>query len=358
MMHISYQNRILTPHKSNGVSVFAGIFISYCLLSYYGYWPKDWAYHYFWDTFLVANTLSFLLALFLFIQTKLYYHTRVNSFIGNIKLFWKGITNSPQIFSNSIGLVELNRIGLILCSIITISLATHQYQREVFIEYKPAISLYLSIPLLSYIIILFLWIFEQLHLEIQMTYSDYFLEQKVGWKEVWWRTCIIPFYYCYPIIFLTSLPSYFSLSPLFLLIIISMFLFGYWMYRGTIYQNFTIKTGGSKSTIWGDRPIVVEFNKPKNEIINNSKQKRLLVSGWRGVMRHPSYVGLFLIITSFTLLSLSIQFSQNILLFWIAGCIYLIWSIHRKEIYRKEKYGNVWGHYCHCVPYKIVPYIY
>merc|ERR1711879_541041 len=128
------------------------------------------------------------------------------------------------------------------------------------------------------------------------------------------------------------------------------------MGRGSLQQRYLLKTAGPKAMIWGDRPIVVEFSKP-DSIDISSKQKRLLVSGWWGVVRHPRHLGEGLIIFSIFLLTVTLHFSWYMVIYFVPGIAYLLWKMTKNEEYCAQKYGDVWRHYCICVPYKLFPYL-
>lgn len=358
-MHISYYNRVRTPHKANGISVFLSIFALYIILIYYRYWSYNWAYLFYQDTFLVVNTISLVIGILIFMQGKLEYKIirSANTTINNIKSFWEGISKSPRLIYYSLGQLEVDRISLTFCLILSISIASQQYHKEVYEELKPATALYFSVPLFTYLSLLSLWIIEKLTNEIQQTYSSSFLTKTIGWKVIWWRCCIIPFYYSLPIHNLL-ISSHYSISPLFLIFFVSLFFLGLILSRGSVQQRYLLKTAGPRAIIWGDRPIVVEFTK-KSEISDIvSKQKRLLVSGWWGVIRHPRHVGEGIILFSLFFLTLFVQFSWIILFALVGGLAYLYWNVTTMEKHCSQKYGDVWRHYCICVPYKLFPYIF
>lgn len=358
-MHISYYNRIRTPHKSNGISVFLSITILYFTLLYYEYWPYNWGYIFYQDTFLIVNSISLLLGILIFIQGKLEYRIikSSNTTINNIKSFWEGISKSPRVIYYSLGQLEINRISFCFSLILSFSIASQQYYKEVYEELKPATALYFGVPLFTYLSLLSFWIFEKLMYEVNDTYSNNFLLKTIGWKIIWWRISIIPFYYSLPIYNLI-IPSHYSISPLFLLFFIILFFFGVSVSRGSVNQRFLLKTAGPRAIIWGDRPIVVEYTK-KPEISDIiSKQKRLLVSGWWGVVRHPRHLGEGIVLFSLFIFTLFVQFSWIILFALILGLAYLYWNVILMEKYCAQRYGDVWRHYCICVPYKLFPYVF
>ncbi|KAF3706636.1 Delta(14)-sterol reductase [Channa argus] len=92
------------------------------------------------------------------------------------------------------------------------------------------------------------------------------------------------------------------------------------------------------------------------ETIATATGKRLLVSGWWGLVRHPNYLGdLFMALAW----SLPCGFSHLLPYFYVIYFTVLL--IHREardERQCRAKYGLAWDTYCRRVPYRIFPYIY
>merc|ERR1712173_110302 len=163
---------------------------------------------------------------------------------------------------------------------------------------------------------------------------------------------------------MSSLGSHQSLSPLLLISLALLYAGGYTLSRGSIQQRAELHNRGSNARIWGDRPIVVEFipKGDQKDISGNEaalRKRRLLVSGWWGVVRHPRHAGELMIFLSLTWLSWLCTYSWSVLGFIIVGIIYLgWWDIRARELQSMKTYGDVWRHYSLCVPYKLIPYVY
>uniref|UniRef100_A0A7N8YQB1 Delta(14)-sterol reductase TM7SF2 n=1 Tax=Mastacembelus armatus TaxID=205130 RepID=A0A7N8YQB1_9TELE len=92
------------------------------------------------------------------------------------------------------------------------------------------------------------------------------------------------------------------------------------------------------------------------ETIATATGKRLLVSGWWGLVRHPNYLGDLLMALAW---SLPCGFSHLLPYFYVIYFTVLL--IHREardERQCRAKYGLAWDTYCRRVPYRIFPYIY
>ncbi|CAL8362997.1 unnamed protein product [Lota lota] len=92
------------------------------------------------------------------------------------------------------------------------------------------------------------------------------------------------------------------------------------------------------------------------ETIATATGKRLLVSGWWGLVRHPNYLGDLLMALAW---SLPCGFSHLLPYFYVVYFTVLL--IHREardERQCRAKYGLAWDAYCQRVPYRIFPYLY
>uniref|UniRef100_A0A7N6FM75 Delta(14)-sterol reductase TM7SF2 n=1 Tax=Anabas testudineus TaxID=64144 RepID=A0A7N6FM75_ANATE len=92
------------------------------------------------------------------------------------------------------------------------------------------------------------------------------------------------------------------------------------------------------------------------ETIATATGKRLLVSGWWGLVRHPNYLGDLLMALAW---SLPCGFSNLLPYFYVIYFTVLL--IHREardERQCRAKYGLAWDTYCRRIPYRIFPYIY
>ncbi|KAF3841331.1 hypothetical protein F7725_007193 [Dissostichus mawsoni] len=92
------------------------------------------------------------------------------------------------------------------------------------------------------------------------------------------------------------------------------------------------------------------------ETIATATGKRLLVSGWWGLVRHPNYLGDLLMALAW---SLPCGFSHLLPYFYVIYfAVLLIHREDRDERQCRAKYGLAWDTYCQRVPYRIFPYVY
>ncbi|XP_065737715.1 delta(14)-sterol reductase TM7SF2 isoform X2 [Phocoena phocoena] len=92
------------------------------------------------------------------------------------------------------------------------------------------------------------------------------------------------------------------------------------------------------------------------ETISTATGRRLLVSGWWGMVRHPNYLGDLIMALAWSLpCGVSHLLPYFYLLYFTA---LLVHREARDEQQCLRKYGLAWHAYCRRVPYRIVPYIY
>ncbi|CAG01584.1 unnamed protein product, partial [Tetraodon nigroviridis] len=116
--------------------------------------------------------------------------------------------------------------------------------------------------------------------------------------------------------------------------------------------NSSVKNG----KVRGFSEVLNLFHCSGLETIATATGKRLLVSGWWGLVRHPNYLGDLLMALAW---SLPCGFSHLLPYFYII--YFTILLIHREDRDERQcraKYGLAWDTYCRRVPYRIFPYIY
>ena len=351
LLHISYQKRKRTPHKSNGFSVLIVSLILYITGIYYKYFQINWAYLYFWELFTIVNALAFLFSIFIYFQKSI----SVNDKGSNFNQFWSGTQSSPKFIGSLFASrLELKRVSYIFLMFIAVSLGSQQYYREVFELLKPGPPLFAGVPLFLYLFLLFIWVLDKIYFEQQETFTEGF-NAPVGWGVVWWHFCAVPFFYCVPI-FSLLIESYESISPFIIVCILFLYFIGYTLSRGSIQQRFYLNTLGPSAIIWGDRPIVIEYNGSKNTDLNDSKKnRRVLISGWWGIVRYPQYLGESLILFSLLAICLVTHFNYKIAIQFVAAVLIFSYFIVDSEKRNTVKYADIWKHYCICVKSKFFP---
>uniref|UniRef100_A0AAZ3R535 Delta(14)-sterol reductase TM7SF2 n=1 Tax=Oncorhynchus tshawytscha TaxID=74940 RepID=A0AAZ3R535_ONCTS len=163
-----------------------------------------------------------------------------------------------------------------------------------------------------------------------------------GFMLVFGDLAWVPFTYSLQAAFLVVHPQ--SLSPLGATAIVTLNGAGYYIFR---------KSNSQKNQFRRDptHPSVANL-----ETIATATGKRLLVSGWWGLVRHPNYLGDLLMALAW---SLPCGFNHLLPYFYVVYFTVLL--IHREardERHCRAKYGLAWDSYCRRVPYRIFPYIY
>ncbi|XP_057677937.1 delta(14)-sterol reductase TM7SF2 isoform X2 [Corythoichthys intestinalis] len=163
-----------------------------------------------------------------------------------------------------------------------------------------------------------------------------------GFMLVFGDLAWVPFTYSLQAAFLVKHPQ--ALSPLGGASIIILNCIGYYIFRKSNSQKNQFRRNPK-------HPSVASL-----ETIATATGKRLLVSGWWGLVRHPNYLGDLLMALAW---SLPCGFSHLLPYFYVI--YFTILLIHREardERHCRTKYGLAWDTYCRRVPYRILPYIY
>jgi len=108
-----------------------------------------------------------------------------------------------------------------------------------------------------------------------------------------------------------------------------------------------------------------EFNKDpssvKNlETISGAHGKKLLVSGWWGIVRHPNYLGELLIQWSWVLPAACTAGKVDLLIYYlpIMTTLVLILRCKHQNEKNKRKFGQAWTTYCERVRSNLVPKVF
>lgn len=94
----------------------------------------------------------------------------------------------------------------------------------------------------------------------------------------------------------------------------------------------------------------------RKESIPTATGKRLLVSGWWGVLRHPDTLGQLLMTVAWTLpcgVQAALPWVQAV---YVCGAL-LVRGVHTEQACVR-RYGAAWAEYCHRVPYRLLPGLY
>lgn len=135
-----------------------------------------------------------------------------------------------------------------------------------------------------------------------------------------------------------------KISYLTIAAIVALFVIGYAIFRGANSQKDRFRTD----------PDSEEFR--DQETILTPTGRRLLVSGWWGLVRHPNYLGDIIMAFAW---SIPCGFTNPFPFFYpVYLTILLVHREIRDEANSRRKYGASWDEYCRRVPYRIVPKIF
>ncbi|KAI8850125.1 ergosterol biosynthesis ERG4/ERG24 family-domain-containing protein [Chytridium lagenaria] len=137
-------------------------------------------------------------------------------------------------------------------------------------------------------------------------------------------------------------------------LVISVGLFGYYIFRAVNNQKDLVRRTDGKCTIWGRAATVIrtEFETSDGKI----HRSLLLTSGFWGVSRHFNYVG-DLLISLAMCMTCGVEFVLPYF-YIVYMTILLLHRIARDDDRCRGKYGKYWDMYCKAVPYKLLPYIF
>ncbi|XP_044289931.1 delta(14)-sterol reductase LBR isoform X2 [Varanus komodoensis] len=152
----------------------------------------------------------------------------------------------------------------------------------------------------------------------------------------------VPFLYSLQAFYLVNHPN--EISWPMASAVVALNILGYYIFRGSNSQKNSFRRNPRDS----------KFAHLK--VIPTATGKKLLASGWWGLVRHPNYLGDIIMALAW---SLPCGFNHILPYFYVIYFIGLL--IHREardERQCKKKYGIAWEKYCQRVPYRIFPYIY
>jgi len=150
----------------------------------------------------------------------------------------------------------------------------------------------------------------------------------------------VPFLYSLQARYLLEHPEY--PSTIWLIALVLLNVLGYWIFRAANSQKNNFRKNPDSM--------------PDARTINTQSGRKLLVSGWWGMCRHPNYTGDLIMAMAW---SLTCGFGSILPYFYpIYFLGLLVHRFERDDVACKKKYGHDWKEYCKIVPYKIFPYIY
>ena len=359
-------------HKTNGVSVFLIASLSYFFAIYYQIWPYNIVFTNFGAFFQSLNLLCILLPLFFYIQNLLSTTKKTTIVISKqnsnkLEKVFNEITttetsfiqeifygrNECQIFGIPLSGLVITRTTNIFYFYLLLSLSFQQHYQLTRIDHYPSPPLFFGTPLVVYLILIFTQLMDYLINESHELTSSSFASQSFGFLSFWKNLMFKPLLKSVSIFPLVVVSTFETISPLLIIFIVLGFFIGLFISRDAKRQRFEYVMYGSKAIIWGDRPHIIES---KNV---NSGKKPILVSGWWGIVRHPSLFGDYLMLFSLSFLWLvNVNYSYYFLLYFFMLILLLVFEVQWEEKQSIKKFEEVWRGYSTYVPYKIIPHLF
>ncbi|KAM8938904.1 delta(14)-sterol reductase TM7SF2 isoform 2-T2 [Pelodytes ibericus] len=297
--------------------------------------PLSYAYDHFLQLAVAAGFLALVLSIFLYIKALTAPESALapggNS--GNPMYdFFIGHELNPRIGSFDLKYFCELRPGLIGWCLINLCFL----MKEVELQGSPSLSMILVCGFQTIYVMDAMW-----HEEAILTTMD-IVHDGFGFMLAFGDLCWVPFTYSLQAYFLVSHPQ--ELGTYSAIGIVLLNTLGYIIFRGSNSQKNAFRRNPEDPKVTG------------LQTIPTATGKRLLVSGWWGLVRHPNYLGDLIMALAW---SLPCGLSHILPYFYVTYFTVLL--IHREardEHQCKKKYGVAWQEYCRRVPYRIFPYIY
>lgn len=249
---------------------------------------------------------------------------------GNVVYDWFiGRELNPRIGLFDIKTFNELRPGLILWVLVDASCACWQHTQFGYVSD----SMWLVLFFHTWYVVDSLLHEETIFSQMDITTDGFGFMLSVG-DLVW-----VPFTYSLQARYLAFEPV--RLGTIGVLAILAVQLVGYYIFRTANVEKNDFRQG----------------HNPKNlQFMTTSTGRKLLISGWWGVSRHPNYLGDWLMAWAWCL---TCGFGSPIPYFYVV--YFAILLVHRQlrdDEACKKKYGTDWDTYCKRVPYRIIPYVY
>ena len=310
-------------YKMNGLALFIATVVFVALAELLSWFSLSTLHDHFFALFIVANVLAFAFAGFLYF----FGQRSSDAPQGFLKGYFEGIHSGPVWFDIDIKLFSY-RPSMIGLALLNASFAIVQYQTMGE----------LTLAMILYQAFTFIYVLNYFHFEEGMIHTWDIISERFGWMLIWGDYVLVPFFYCLPAWWLVYQPV--ELSPLAATALIALFLFGFWLFRGTNQQKHRFKRNPNVQ-IWGQPAKTLDG--------------RLLISGFWGIGRHLNYTGEICVYFAFTLTTGLISWIPLLLPLWLSS---LLFHRSRRDEYRcRAKYGELWDRYVQKARFSMLPFI-
>ncbi|KAJ5828071.1 uncharacterized protein N7525_006324 [Penicillium rubens] len=350
----------LLTYRMNGLLAWVITHVAFIALCYLdlldpAFIPRNWE-----GMFAAMNLAGFGLSLLAYLKAYLMpTHPEDRKFSGcALYDFYMGIELNPRIGDNfDLKLYTNGRPGLIAWTLVSVflfyrdsltpaknvsrDLSNIAYHYQIHRHTSPSLIL---VTILHGIYVLDFFINEAWYLRtIDIAHDHY------GFYLAWGCLTWVPSMYTLQTQFLGLYPT--SASPVFLILIFSIGIAGYALFRSVNDQKDRVRRSDGKALVWG-KPA--EFIVAKYKTSDGAEhQSLLLCSGWWGWSRHANYVGDLML--SFSMCALVHTTSLLVWFYIIFMAVLLVHRCLRDEERGQAKYGVFWEEYCRRVPWRLVP---
>lgn len=307
------------------------------LTIFFLYWINGgsfrWLHEHFIQMAFAALVLSVLLSIFLFVKSfqvdekYLAHNGNTNSEIFN---FWMGRELNPRVFGIDLKFVCELRPGLIGWLVLDLSFLFLSFEKGTF-------TWSLAFVVFGHCV----YVIDALINEPAILSTMDITDEGFGYMLSFGDLCWVPFLYTLQARYLFEHPQHWNAISLGFFILA--FIIGYAVFRLSNNEKNKFRTNPKD-------PSIAHL-----KTLSTKSGRKLLISGFWGISRHPNYMGDLIMSLSWSLPSGSCLISYFYPIYFLG---LLITRFERDEVNCRKKYGEDWNKYCEKVPYKIFPYIY
>lgn len=312
-------------YKLNGLALFLVTVTLGVVSQAFGWFSFSVLHTHFAALFVVANVFALAASGWLYLRGA---RARAAS-AGDGRGFLMGSELNPTLFGVDLKMFSY-RPSLIGLAVFNLSFAAVQY------ESTGRLTLAMGI----YQAITFAYVFNYFQFEYGMVHTWDIIAERFGLGLVWGDYVLVPFFYCLAGWWLVDASGP-ALPPVAAAGIVLLFVFGFWLFRGSNQQKHRFRQNPA-TRIWG-KPV-------------ETLDGRLLVSGFWGIGRHLNYTGEICVYLSFALTTGFVSWAPFLLPAWLAAL--LVQRSRRDERRCRAKYGELWERYTRRARFVMVPYVY
>lgn len=347
-----YQDGQLTPagkllnYNINGLQAWIITHILWAANAFHFHWFSPAIIFDNWIQFLaVVNIGGYLLSFFAYFKGLLFPNDPEDCKVSGSVVFdfLMGVEFNPRIGQYfDFKLFFNGRPGICCWTVINLSFAWHQLEAYGHVTDSMILLNFLH----AMYVVDYFWN-ERWYLKTIDICHDHF-GFMLGWGDLVW----LPYMYTLQGLYLAYHPVVLG-TPM-TLAVLSLGLFGFYIFRATNAQKDLFRRLRDNAKIWGKKPEYISCWYLSSD--GKKHDSTLLVSGWWGVTRHMNYTGDLMGSLAYCLCC---GFTHILPYFYIIYMtILLVHRIYRDEHRCSAKYGKFWKQYTDRVRYRLVPGIY